>query len=192
MERYGEKTTQVMKIWTQVFADNPSRLVRVISTQNDNSWTAQAAIGYSDTAKWVDALATAPYFGLDIMTPTPSTDLSVLFSRLGNEADAIINKALENKKVAQSYGKRYIAYEAGQSIILKDNVPLLAAMTHDSRMYDAYVRFSNGWKSKIGDVITWFSDYNNIDANGAWGLAEYPGQPLSETPKLRAVRDTHP
>jgi hypothetical protein len=26
-----------------------------------------------------------------------------------------------------------------------------------------------------------------ISQYGAWGLREYPGQPMSETPKLRAV-----
>jgi hypothetical protein len=192
LQRYAEKTVEVMKIWTQVFADNPSRLVRIISTQNDNDWTGKVVMTYKDTPNWIDALATAPYFGQDVQNPTPTTDLSVLFSRLGTQADQIIGKALLNKQLAQSYGKRYLAYEAGQGIIFKDNVPLLAAMMHDSRMYDAYVRYSNGWKSQIGDLITWFADYNNIDSFGAWGLAEYPGQPLSETPKLRAVRDTHP
>jgi hypothetical protein len=58
----------------------------------------------------------------------------------------------------------------------------------DPRMGRAYTRYLNGWRSKVGGTIMHYSSTAPIGQYGSWGLREYPGQPLSEAPKLAAVK----
>jgi len=187
--RLAERTVEVMKIWEQVFADNPRRLVRVISTQHVNTSAAKQVLAYRDTAAHIDALATAPYFGYDLMKEGQTTDLKEIFSRLNERVDQTIDIAYANRAVAAKYGKRYIAYEAGQHVVMPQNVPLSMLVQRDPRMYDVYRHYISAWRQKIGDTLTLFSNVGPISNFGGWGLAEYSGQPISETPKLRAVME---
>jgi hypothetical protein len=189
MQRYAERVVEVMTIWEQVFAGDPQRLVRVAATQHTNPNQGKAVLAYKDTARHVDALATAPYFGRQIAQEGGAHDMDAAFARLTELVDATIAKAVENKAIARSFGKRYIAYEGGQHIVLRDDVDALTRIQRDPRMYDLYRRYLDGWRTQVGDTLVLFSSVKPINRFGAWGLAEYPGQPESEAPKLRAVRD---
>ena len=190
--RYAEKSIWLHKLLTPAFADNPNRLVRVVSSQNDNSFTARTIMGFRDTAKWVDALATAPYFGHSFYTGANAnvTDLSKLFVSLEAARVGALAKARENKAVADKYGKRYIAYEAGQHILAPANKAALdTAVQRSPLMYDIYKRYIADWRAQIGDTMTLYSATGTISQYGSWGLREYAGQPLTETPKRRAALD---
>ncbi len=188
--RYAEKSIWMHKLLTQAFADNPSRLVRVVSAQNDNSFTARTIMSFRDTANWVDALATAPYFGHSFYTGANAnvTDLSKLFTALEATRVNALAKARENKAVADKYGKRYITYEAGQHVIAPTaKAPLDAALQRSPLMYDMYKRYIADWKAQMGDVMTLYSATGPLGQSGSWGMREYAGQPLAQTPKLRAA-----
>ncbi len=58
--RYAQRLAHVMDIWEKVYADRPRSLVRVAACQNSD-WCAKTVLGYEDTARHVDAMATAPY-----------------------------------------------------------------------------------------------------------------------------------
>ena len=184
--RYAEKTVQVMDIWAKVFADRPSQLVRVANCQNGPN-RSNLVLGYKDTAKHIDALATAPYFAYDFRK-NPPADSDAAYARINDAIDATLNTALKAKGVAEKYGKRYIAYEAGQHIILND-VALAQTIQRDPRMYDAYKRYLNIWRQQIGDTIMMYDSVQPINKTGSWGLLEYLGQPVNEAPKMRAVSD---
>jgi hypothetical protein len=191
--RYAEKSIWLHKILTETFVDDPRRLVRVVSSQNDNSWTARMIMKFRDTAQWVDALATAPYFGHAFFKPpfdkATVADLPALFARLEEQRTNSIAKALENKAVADKYGKRYITYEAGQHIVAPAGplIPVMEAMQRSPLMGEVYDRFLADWRAKFGDTLTLYSATGMISQYGAWGMREYAGQPLSQTPKRRAV-----
>ncbi|WP_445192464.1 hypothetical protein ACT009_00525 [Sphingomonas sp. Tas61C01] len=191
--RYAEKTIWMQKLLTQAFADDPRRLVRVISSQNDNSWVGRTIMSFRDTPQWVDALATAPYFGHSFFKApydkSTVADLPALFERLEALRANSIAKALENKAVADKYGKRYITYEAGQHLIAPSGplIPVMEAMQRSPLMGEAYDRFLADWKAQIGDTITLYSATGGVSQFGAWGMREYPGQPLAQAPKQRAV-----
>ncbi|WP_375420739.1 hypothetical protein [uncultured Sphingomonas sp.] len=191
--RYAEKSIWMHKMLTEAFADDPSRLVRVVSSQNDNSFTARTIMKFRDTAQWVDALATAPYFGHGFFKApfdkATVADLPALFTRLEEQRANSIAKALENKAVADKYGKRYITYEAGQHIVVPAGplMPVMEAMQRSPQMGEAYDRFIADWRAKFGDTLTLYSATGTISQYGAWGMREYAGQPLSQTPKRRAV-----
>lgn len=191
LRRYAEKSTAMQKIWTDVFKATPGRLVRVASMQNANTWTAETVLSFRDTAQYVDALATAPYFGGALFDGSRAgwTNLDQIFAWLDADVDASLALAKENKAIAARYGKRYIAYEAGQHILNRNNLPLLTSIQRDPRMYGLYKKYLSGWQTQIDDTMTLFSSTSEISQYGAWGLREYAGQPLAETPKRRAVLD---
>lgn len=187
MKRYAEKSTQVMKIWTEVFSGRQDRLIRVASTQNGSAASINKILSFRDTAQYIDAVATAPYFGHTIFKNDPNlSDISAIFSLIEQEIDKSIEKAKVSSDTAKEFGKAYIAYEAGQHLITSD-VSLLQRVQRDPRMKDAYDRYLEKWKTNFGGLMSLFADVGPISKYGAWGLREYPGQPLEETPKMRSV-----
>ncbi|XHR99693.1 hypothetical protein ACFB49_12900 [Sphingomonas sp. DBB INV C78] len=191
MYRYSQKTSWMQKIWTDVFKADRSRLVRVVSSQNANPWVAEQILKYGDTAQYVDALATAPYFGGGTFGGTRATitDLNNIFAYLNADVDATIAKAIENKAVATRYGKRYITYEGGQHVVHSGNVALVTAINRDPRMYGLYKKYLAAWRTQGADAMTLFNSTGPISQYGAWGMREYAGQPMAETPKRQAAAD---
>ncbi len=186
--RYAEKTTQVMAIWTRIFADRPASLIRVAASQQDVPFKSDTVLGFRDTAAHVDALATSAYFG-DIMHEGVTDNVDEAFTRLNRRVDQTIAQAVENKAVARKFGKSYLAYEAGQAVVIPNNLPFLQAIERDPRMYGIYRKFLAEWRQRVGGELTLFNNVGEIKESGAWGLQEHSGQPLSEAPKLRAVVD---
>ncbi len=186
--RYAEKTTAVMKIWSQVFADRPHSLVRVAASQQDVPFKSETVLGFRDTAAHLDALATAAYFG-DIMHEGMTDNLDEAFARLNKRVDQTIAGSVQNKAVAHEFGKMYVTYEAGQAVVIPYNMPFLASIERDPRMYGIYRKFLSAWRSQVGGSLNLFNNVGDIRFSGAWGLLEHSGQPLSEAPKMRAVVD---
>ena len=193
---YAMKAIWFHKILTDVYKADPARLVRVVASQSDNSGSARTILGFRDLATWTDALAIAPYFGHGFFNapddkPTPA-DLDRLFVKLEAQRVTAIARAKENKATADKYGKRLIAYEGGQHIIPTNPAAqgeVYTAMQRDKRMGEIYDRYFAEWKTISPDLFTVYSATGGIGQYGAWGIREYAGQPIAETPKRRAVLD---
>jgi hypothetical protein len=185
-ERYGEKTAHVMQIWSNVFAGQMSRLVRVYSFQNVQPYYGEMGLKYAMPN--VDAYATAPYFAFMQSDYTGQTLDQIMNTVLPAKITETLNYAAQDKTLAQKYGLRYVTYEGGQHVVLPNNQALLTQIEHDSRMYDLYTSYISQWQSQFGDELTLFAMTGGISNFGAWGMTEYNGQPISETPKLRAVQ----
>lgn len=184
--RYSERLMHVMDIWADVFADMPTRLIRIASGQAQDTYRTKMILGYKDLPRHVDAFATAPYFEYD-RAGNP-TDLDEIFPRIEKGVDESLAHAAAQKALAQSHGLRFLAYEAGQGIVLQD-IPLEERIQRDPRMYDVYNHYLDGWRSQIGDTIVMFGTVFRIRSSGAWGLQEYEGQAVNAAPKLRSVRE---
>lgn len=191
--RYAQKATEAYDIWSAVYADRPGKLVRVIGAQTANPWVAEQLLGFRDTAKRIDATATAPYFGFNRSTRPEDKAVGASFDGvmkiLSERIDSTLKTDLETKKIAAKYGKRHFAYEAGQHVLLEEDLPLLRKLQTDPRMGELYRRYMAKWRDESGDVMVLYKATAPIDQHGAWGLREYSGQPLAETPKRRAVLD---
>ena len=185
-ERYGEKSAHVLQIWSNVFAGQMSRLVRVYAFQNVQPYYGETGLKYA--MPYVDAYATAPYWAFMQSDYTGQTLDQIMNTVLPAKITETLNYAAQDKALAQKYGLRYVTYEAGQHIVLPNNLPLLTQIEHDSRMYDLYTSYINQWKTQFGDELTLFAMTGGISNYGAWGMTEYNGQPMSETPKMRAVQ----
>jgi hypothetical protein len=193
LRQYALKSKHMLDIWTQVYADHPKRLVRVISPQMYNTYSTTTIMGYRDVAKSVDALAIAPYFG-NTLYPQPNTgprpaSIDEAFSKLKLAVKETLAAAHDQKVIADRMGKRLIAYESGQHILIPDNVPLLRQINVDPRIGQIYTTFLEGWAREIGDTIMLYHQVGPVGKFGAWGLEEYDNQPLSQAPKKKAVLD---
>src|SRR5690606_1322644 len=109
--RYAEKTGQVMDVWSSVFAGQMHRTVRVVAVQN-GAWNARVILGFKETGKKVDAVASAPYFNanLDANALATSTGVDATFRALGNNIVDRLAEAKGVKEEAAKYGLRYITY----------------------------------------------------------------------------------
>ncbi len=185
--RYAQRVTEVMKIWTAVYKDRPQALVRIAGSQYVNLYASTSILSYADTAKWVDALAIAPYFAFD-KTRVPMTGVSAaMFDGMDASIASVTDGIAKQRAIADQYGLRLITYEAGQHIVLRDNVALLKAINRDPRMETAYRHYIDQWRDRNGDLMVLMQDAGGIGGDGAWGIREYLGQPLSDAPKARAV-----
>jgi hypothetical protein len=192
--RYGQKTGEVMDVWSSVYAGQMSRLVRIIAFQNGGSWGANLVLkwdgGNGVISKKVDAVATAPYFGYKLAAGSLSTaaQIDAFFNtNVEQDIESAISGAKAVKTVATTYGLRYMTYEAGQHYISDGDVTQLEKISRDYRMGKAYTRYLTRWRNEIGDQITLLADYGPISKYGAWGNQEYITQPLNEAPKANAV-----
>ena len=187
-ERYSEKTRQVMQIWSGVFAGQMNRLVRVAAFQHVVPYWSDLLLKYQNTYQSVDALATAPYFGHEAPTWSAGQTLdSIMITILPAKIAETLDFGVKQKAVAQKYNLRYITYEAGQHVVLPNNLTLEQQIERDPRMYDLYKSFMNGWQAQVGDTLTMFALTGPVSQYGSWGLSEYAGQPAAQTPKMRAV-----
>ena len=183
--RYAQKTRAAMRIWAQVYADRPNRLVRVLSVQNVEPAMARLMLADKETARSIDALATAPYIHLD-MTRLGVDDVDRMFAALPAQVDATIGYAAQTRALAHDHGKRFVAYEGGQHLVTGD-LALARAVQRDPRMEAIYRQYLRAWQARIGDRLMLYASTAPIAPYGAWGLKEYAGQAETEAPKLRAV-----
>lgn len=186
-ERYGEKTNHVMQIWSTVFAGQMNRLVRVYAFQNVQPYYGEMGLKYA--VPNVDAYATAPYWAFMQSDYTGQSLDQIMNTVLPAKIQETLNYASQSKQLATKYGLRYVTYEAGQHVVLPNNVDLLKQIERDPRMYDLYNSYITTWKGQFGDTMNLFALTGGISGYGAWGLTEYNGQPIDQAPKLKAVRN---
>lgn len=187
LRRYAQKSRHLFGIWGEVFADKPSRLVRVVATQSVcTEFCFKEILDFENTAESVDALAIAPYFGTETKGRTVA-DVDRMFTEMGASIDKVMGDAAAHKKLADRYGKRLIAYEGGQHIVTAD-IALAQALQRDPRMGRLYTRYLTEWQRRVGDRMMLLSATGPIGKHGSWGMREYAGQPDAEAPKLRATK----
>lgn len=186
--RYAEKTQHVMQIWTREFAGQTNRLVRVIAGQEVSPYWTSLMMGYRNTPESIDAFATGAYWGIGQSDYHGQSLDELMEKALPANINATMELLAKQKAIAEKYGKRYIAYEGGQGVVL-DDANLVARIERDPRMYDLYISYLNQWDSRVGDTLPLFALTEPLVGKEGWGLVEYAGQPLSDAPKMRAVRD---
>ena len=143
---YSKRTTEVVQIWDEVFAEESARVIGVMGSQAANVWIGERVLDYkwsntplshSDTG--IDAIAIGPYFGgyigkpdneneLESWTKEPDGGLNKLFQELTE--GGLLENSPEGGALAQAYTniKAYaelaeqedlqlLAYEGGQHLV---------------------------------------------------------------------------
>ena len=204
---YARRSVEIFTIWEEVFGGR-ERLVRVLAWQagSGSYWTDGMLLGWKDMGKHVDALAVAPY--ITMCVPEKSDDPKALtaatvaawtpdqlFDHVEKHAlPECLRWITEQKKVAEKYGLKLMAYEGGQHLVGVMGGENNAAMTRlfqganrDPRMGDIYTKYLDGWKVAGGDLFCVFSSTGTWSKWGSWGLTETFDENEKDQPKYRAV-----
>ncbi|MFN5513563.1 MAG: cellulose-binding protein [Cyanobacteriota bacterium] len=145
MDKFSQRTVQVIGIWDEVFSDQKSRVIGVMGAKANGLEIGKRVLAFawdktprSPQSYGVDAVAIAPYFGSYIGRPDnqtsvsawtnqPDGGLNTLFKELtqggqvtkGPEGGGL-QQAFKNmaayKTLADSKGIQLIAYEGGQHL----------------------------------------------------------------------------
>lgn len=199
---YAQRSVEIFTIWEQVFGGR-ERLVRVLAWQSGNVWWLQnILLSWKDTAKHVDAIATAPYFHFLLSSRSKPSSDEVAAWTLDQVLDHAESKALPDAikgvravtELCRKHGFRHVAYEAGQHLVGVgggENNDQLTALFHKAnqhpRMGDIYRKYYDAWRDASGDLMAVFSSIGRDSKWGCWGLAEYWHQKPDDCPKLKAA-----
>jgi hypothetical protein len=199
------RSVQIFSIWEKVFGDR-RRLVRVLAAQAANSYVAGQILSFQDAGHQADALAIAPYFGFAVPGDrAEKINESVVENwNVDQVLDHIESVTLpesvrwikSNKAVADQYGLKLVAYEAGQHLVgiggAENNdhlTSLLHAANQAPRMGKIYGEYLAAWSAAGGDLLCNFSSVSAWSKWGNWGLLQYfDDDDESASPKFAAVK----
>ncbi len=200
--RYSaHRSVEMFRIWEEVFGGR-DRLVRVIASQAAVPYIAEQKLSFHDAFKDCDALGIAPYMSLNVPPKgerkRPGADVISNWT-MEQLLDHVEQHSLpectrwiqDNKKVADKYKLRLVAYEAGQHLVgvgggenNEKLTKLLTAANRHPRMGEFYTRYLDAWRDAGGDLCAIFSSVGKFSKWGSWGLLEYFDD---NTPKYQAV-----
>ncbi len=199
----AHRSVQIFNIWTQVFGGH-ERFVRVLASQAANTGVAEQILSFEQAAKQADVLAIAHYVGLSVQSAlVDGLNENIVAGWSLEQVFAHINKTVlpqceawisANKKVADQYGLRLVAYEAGQHLVgyagSENNeklTQLFLQANADARMGDIYTKSLVMWQRLGGDLICAFNSVGAWSKWGSWGLLQYYDD--KPTPKFKATID---
>ena len=183
-------------------AERRHRFVAVLATQ------AAGAQGVTDlrvaaihdpsinpSAQRPDALAIAPYFGVNFEpgepVPTAEAVVTTLSQRAITEA---VGWTRAHRDIAAAQGWRLVCYEGGQhfvGIFGAENNEALTSVLHsanrDPRMQDRYQEYLASLESVGVDLFAHFTHIGEWSKWGSWGALEDQRQPAASAPKWRAL-----
>lgn len=199
---YAHRSVQIFKIWTDVYQGH-DRFVRVLASQAATAYSAEQILGFQHAASHADVLAIAPYISF-MVSPTDSSGLNdkavsqwslhQLFDHLNKLAlPESIQWIKNNKKIADEYGLKLVAYEAGQHLVgvgggennekLND---LLYKANADARMGDIYSKSLAAWTQMGGDLTCSYNSVGTWSKWGSWGLLQHHDDAPASSPKFTA------
>ena len=199
---YAYRSVQIFKIWTDVYQGH-DRFVRVLASVAAYSPAAEEILSYQDAANNADVLAIAPYVSLNVPAKNEkglddkfvsTWNLEQLFDHLNKVSlPESTQWVKDNKKVADNYGLKLVAYEAGQHLVgvsggennEKLNKLLISANA-DARMGDIYTKSLNMWVQNGGDLTCSYSSVGTWSKWGSWGLMQNHDDPPASSPKFVA------
>ncbi len=196
------RSLQIFKIWTEVYGGN-EQFIRVLASQAANDYVSDQILSFQNAASSADVLAIAPYVSLNV-PPTAedgitekvvaSWNLDKVFDHLNKVAlPESANWIKNSKKVADQYGLKLVAYEAGQHLVgiagAENNeklTELFLQANADARMGEIYAQSLNIWTQLGGDLICSFHSMSGWSKWGSWGLLRRYGDSPVSSPKFMA------
>ena len=182
---YGKRTTEVLEIWDDVFAEESEKVIGVVSAQAANieigeqildyNWSDDASLSSDDTG--IDALAINPYFGryiglsgneavLESWLDEPEVALDNLFQEIteggllpNSPEGGALSKAYDDIQayadLAEQENLPLIAYEGGQSLTA------LGSMASNEGIVDLFIEANRD--PRMGEIYEeYLSEWNNL------------------------------
>ena len=198
---YAYRSMQIFDIWQTVYGDNTS-YVRVLASQAANTYRAETILSFKNAAKQADVLAIAPYVSVHVsprskdalvVSEVAAWNLDKLFEHIFAVALPKSQHSIQqNKKIADQYGVKLVAYESGQHLVgalgTENNDAITKLFTEanaDPRMGEVYSQNLNTWAQAGGDLICSYYSVGKWSKWGSWGLLQYYDD--APTAKFKAV-----
>ena len=202
---YSKRAVETLNLFKQTVEQhngNAPTVVRVMGAQYGNPWTSEVVLEYQDAYTQIDALAVAPYFGIDLGSPanlwstlglTTTQVLAACKDEIVTEMDELVGLHAE---VANENGVTLISYEGGQHLVgfsgnenVQDLTELFLDANRDPGMYGLYTDMLHVWRSHTMGPFVAYSNCRQYSNWGSWGATEYQDQPIWEAHKYRALAD---
>ena len=200
---YSQRSVEIFKIWEEVFGGR-ERLVRVLAWQSGNTWWMERIVlPHGDAYRHADALAIAPYIGMNI--PREGKDLTaetVAGWTVDQTLDYLEQESLPKsirairatKETADKYGLKLLAYEGGQHMVGvaggENNLALtrlFQACNAHPRLGKIYDRYYAAWTTVGGDLFCYFSSVGRWSKWGSWGIMQHYDDDPTKSPKFMAT-----
>lgn len=210
---YSKRADEVLTICSEVFAEEPDRLVRVIAGQSSNPWVGQQVMDWDTDAGELDlttvsdrfdVYAVAPYFG-GYLGREPQSDSTVNMSveavLAACDADSQVVNGLggnteTNSLNATDRGISLVSYEGGQHLVgvfaareVEELTDLFLACNRDTAMRDIYADDLGRWQASGGGLYMSFSHVTKYNKFGSWGVLESQTQDTTTAPKWLGLMD---
>ena len=216
-ERVAPRIAEVMQWWTEEFAGQEDRLVRVLGLQNgyfdigDRIFRQLRTDGHGDL---IDALSPSGYISYDseeiaaLGADATGADIIASSRRLSfDENQWLMENWRQNAVLADEYDKQLLFYEAGEHFTpqpwgtVQDYTPALQESHSHPLLYDLYMELFDTLAelSDSRELMMHFSFITpapeNDPNNGRYGnfgalqSQFYQFPPYDESPKYRAILD---
>lgn len=201
----ADESLRIWRIWREVFADEPERVVRVAAGHIHNESVARAMLERLDGE--VDAFALGAYFGLKAEKQglsDKSTVEEIMAVARKNLDELVLPRIAAHKALLEEHGKksghpiRLVAYEGGQHIVasralgtadrrLALDPQTVFACQVSPRMTEAYRVLLSGVAERGMELFLAYDLAGRRMPGDTFGHLEYLSQPLEEAPKYRVL-----
>ncbi len=195
---HARRSLAVFAAFTEVLGND--RVVRVMASQAGNPWVSTTLLSFEDAGEHTDALAIAPYFGGylgdgDDASRARAMTVDQLLDELEQHAvPKAIESVKEQRKVADKFGVRLVAYEGGQHLVgvgAAQNDGELDArfqlVNAHPRMQAIYRKYLEGWRAGGGTLLMHFQNTSAWGKSGSWGAQRNYDEPEQTAPKRAAL-----
>ncbi len=195
---HAQRAVEIFAIFEEVLGKN--RLVRVLAAQSANPRTSRELLTWRGAAGHADALAIAPYFGLELGIPgqaahTRRMSVEQILASCRSQVTRTLAMASEQGRIAQHYGLRLLAYEGGQHLVGSggaENDQQLMRLFHTANrapgMGRLYRDYLDGWRRLGGSLFCAYHSTGVYSKWGAWGHCESYAPGADRSPKYLALR----
>ena len=187
---HARRHVAAMRAVARVMDAAGREFVRVMAGQAANSWVLEQRLTHADAAASVDELAIAPYLGMPGANPFDPGEATQIATRTPTQILAALGRAqveevepwiTDHLALASSFGKRLVAYEAGQHLAGDpDNdalTDLFVSVNRSPGMGTAYRVYLRRWAELTGGaLLVHFTDVGPYTRYGSWGALEFPEQ----------------
>ena len=203
----GREMRRDFDIWSDVFAGQEDRLVRVVAGQQANVWLTEQFL--ANVAGRVDAVSATAYAGIGPeqvagFNPVTTTPDDIIDSILNVSIPWASARLREHESLIETYeamlGRdlQFVTYESGAHVMSAPN-PFFGTELADEaftaqsspRMYDVYQTLLNVVNDAGVDLYNEFSftSHSSSRPYGSFGVLHDMTTPLSEAHKLRSLYD---
>jgi hypothetical protein len=197
---------RTMRLWTEEWAGQLNRLVRVAAVQHgwvDNTRRVLEYLRTNSQLQNVDAVSPAGYFGLkwDVRNRLNAKGAALTYQEVVDGVTETFDteekpNTLAQAAYARQFGLSYVAYEGGSHVDYRgdDTERLKQLIKQYDDSPEVYEMYKRNFLLHVSPEVNcqMFIALTYVSGPGAFGHLEYLGEPMATAPKYRALVEASP